>query len=35
LRVNGNVYLMDEFYRLFNISSGNMYLAPADRLVIW
>ena len=35
LRVNGNVYLMDEFYRLFNISSGNMYLPPVDRIEIW
>ena len=35
LRVNGNVYLMDEFYRLFNIQSGKMYLAPKDRIEIW
>ena len=35
LRVNGNVYLMDEFYRLFNIQSGKMYLNPQDRIEIW
>ena len=35
LRVNGNVYLMDEFYRLFNIKDGKMYLAPKDRIEIW
>ena len=35
LRVNGNVYLMDEFYRLFNIKSGKMYLNPQDRIEIW
>ena len=35
LRVNGNVYLMDEFYRLFNIKSGQMYLDPKDRIEIW
>ena len=35
LRVNGNVYLMDEFYRLFNCQDGKMYLAPKDRIEIW
>ena len=35
LRVNGNAYLMDEFYRLFNIKSGQMYLDPKDRIEIW
>ena len=35
LRVNGNVYLMNEFYRLFGITGGKMYLAPADRIEIW
>jgi putative endopeptidase len=35
VRVNGNVYLVDEFYRLFNIKSGKRYLAPADRIEIW
>ena len=35
LRVNGNVYLMDEFYRLFNIKDGKMYLTPKDRIEIW
>jgi predicted metalloendopeptidase len=29
------VYLMDEFYRLFNIKDGKMYLAPKDRIEIW
>jgi predicted metalloendopeptidase len=35
VRVNGNVYLMNEFYRLFNIKSGKLYLAPVDRIEIW
>lgn len=35
LRVNGNVYLLDEFYRVFNITKGNMYLAPEKRFLIW
>ena len=35
LRVNGNVYLMDEFYRVFNITKGEMYLAPEKRFWIW
>ena len=35
LRVNGNVYLMDEFYRLFDIRSGKMYVAPDERIEIW
>jgi predicted metalloendopeptidase len=35
IRVNGNVYLMNEFYRLFNIKSGKMFLAPKDRIEIW
>ena len=35
LCVNGNVYLMDEFYRLFNCQDGKMYLAPKDRIEIW
>ena len=35
VRVNGNVYLMNEFYRLFNIKSGKLYLVPTDRIEIW
>ena len=35
LRVNGNVYLVDEFYRLFNIQGGKMYLDPKYRIEIW
>ena len=35
LRVDGNVYLVNEFYRLFNIQSGKMYLAPDKRIEIW
>jgi predicted metalloendopeptidase len=35
LRVNGNVYLMDEFYRVFNITKGKMYLSPEKRFLIW
>lgn len=35
LRVNGNVCLTNEWYRLFNITSGDMYLAPDKRISIW
>jgi putative endopeptidase len=35
LRVNGNVNLIDEWYRLFNIESGKMYLSPDQRITIW
>ena len=35
LRVIGNVYLMDEFYRVFNITRGALYLAPDKRFLIW
>ena len=35
LRVNGNVCLTNEWYRLFNITSGDMYLAPDTRISIW
>lgn len=35
LRVMGNVYLMDEFYRVFNITKGAMYLPPSKRFLIW
>lgn len=35
LRVNGNVYHHDEFYRLFGITGGKMYLAPSQRIHIW
>ena len=35
LRVMGNVYLMDEFYRVFNITRGILYLAPDKRFLIW
>lgn len=35
LRVNGNVYQLNEFYRLFNIKSGKRYIAPEKRIEIW
>lgn len=35
LRVNGNVYLLDEFYRVFNITKGAMYRTPDKRFQIW
>ncbi len=35
LRVNGNVCLTNEWYRLFNITSGDMYIAPDKRILIW
>ncbi len=36
LRVNGNVFHMDEFYRVFNIQTGDMGIFPADeRTTIW
>ena len=35
LRVNGNVCLTNEWYRVFGISSGKLYLAPNERILIW
>ena len=35
LRVNGNVCNTDEWYRLFHIESGNMYLDTDKRIHIW
>jgi len=35
LRVNGNVCLTNEWYRVFDISSGKLYLAPDKRILIW
>lgn len=35
VRVNGNVNLTDEWYRLFDIKSGKMYKAPSERITIW
>ena len=35
LRVNGIVNLTNEWYRLFNISDGAMYVAPDKRVSIW
>ena len=35
LRVDGNVAQLDEFYRLFGITGGKMYLAPRQRIHIW
>jgi predicted metalloendopeptidase len=35
LRVNGIVNLTNEWYRLFSISDGAMYVAPDKRVSIW
>ena len=35
IRVNGNVYLMDEFYRLFGITGGKGFVRPENRIEIW
>ena len=35
VRVNGNVCLTNEWYRLFNINSGVLYLKPEQRITIW
>lgn len=35
MRTNGTVYMMDEFYRLFRITSGKQYVAPENRIEIW
>ncbi len=36
LRVNGNVYQMDEFYSVFNIQGGKMAIFPkSKRIAIW
>lgn len=35
LRVNGNVCLTNEWYRVFGISNGKLYLAPDERILIW
>ncbi|MBR2113460.1 MAG: hypothetical protein IJ929_02170 [Prevotella sp.] len=34
-RVNGIARLMDEWYDLFQVKSGDIYVAPADRPHIW
>ena len=34
-RINGIVRLMDEWYDLFQVKSGDIYVAPADRPHIW
>lgn len=35
LRVNGTIREMDEFYEVFGITSGKMYIAPQERIHIW
>lgn len=35
IRVNGNVYLMDEFYDAFDISDGSLYVKKDNRIHIW
>ncbi len=35
LRVNGNIYQMDEFYRVFNLEGGESYIFPQNRISIW
>ena len=34
-RINGIARLMDEWYDLFQVKSGDIYVAPADRPHIW
>lgn len=34
-RVNGIVTLFDDWYRLFNVTDGKLYLAPEKRVQIW
>ena len=34
-RVNGIVTLFDDWYRLFNVTGGELYLAPEQRVHIW
>ena len=34
-RINGIARLMDEWYDLFQVKSGDIYVAPADRPYIW
>jgi predicted metalloendopeptidase len=34
-RVNGVVTLFDDWYRLFNVKSGKIYVAPENRVKIW
>ena len=34
-RINGIVRLMDEWYDLFQVKNGDIYVAPADRPHIW
>ena len=36
IRVNGTVTMMDEWYRLFNVTEKNkMYFKPSERVIIW
>ena len=34
-RVNGIVTLFDDWYRLFNVTGGKIYVAPENRVKIW
>ena len=34
-RINGIVTLFDDWYRLFNVTGGELYLAPEQRVRIW
>ena len=34
-RINGIARIMDEWYDLFQVKSGDIYVAPADRPYIW
>ena len=34
-RINGIVTLFDDWYRLFNVTDGKLYLAPEKRVQIW
>ena len=35
IRVNGNVYQMDELYDVFNITDGYFYVKKENRIHIW
>ena len=35
VRVLGNVYQLNEFYRVFHIQNGKRFLKPEERIEIW
>lgn len=34
-RIRGVVTLMDDWYRVFNVTDGKLYVAPEKRVKIW